>query len=107
MPAVPNRDPWSIAAVVAIDAILAVLATYAGLRGFDVCFKSAPNPATIVWSAHIAMFWRLGVGVYVAGLVAVMAFLLARRDLALAVRVTSVLVPVVGAMIAIQGAFLP
>jgi len=101
------RNLRPLLAVVAIDALLSVVATYAFLRAYDVLFKSEPNPATIVWSAHIAMFWRLGVGVYVAGMVVVMAFLLARRNLALAVRVTSVLVPIVGAMIAIQGAFLP
>jgi hypothetical protein len=101
------RNLRPLLAVVAIDALLSIVATYAFLRSYDVLFKNEPNPATILWSAHIAMFWRLGVGVYVAGMVVVMAFLLARRNLALAVRVTSVLVPIVGAMIAIQGAFLP
>jgi hypothetical protein len=101
------RNLRPIVAVVAIDALLSVVATYAILRAYSVFFTREPNPATIVWSAHIAMFWRLGVGVYVAGMVAVMALLLARRNLALAVRVTAVLVPIVGAMIAVQGALLP
>jgi hypothetical protein len=96
-----------IVAVVAVDAILAVVATYAALRAFDVCFRSEPNPATVVWSAHIAMFWRLGVGLYVAGPAALIAFGAARRNLRAVVRATAILVPVVGAAIAIQGALLP
>ena len=93
--------------MVVIDALLSIVATYAILRAYDVFFIREPNPATIVWSAHIAMFWRLGVGVYVAGMVAVMALLLSRRNLALAVGLTATLVPIVGAMIAVQGALLP
>jgi hypothetical protein len=93
--------------VVAANAILAIVATYALQRTYDVLFRSEPNPATIVWSAHIAMFWRLGIGVYVAGPVALMTFMAARRDLARTTRVTAALVPLVGGLIAIQGAFLP
>ena len=90
-----------------MDAILSVVATYAVLRAYDVFFRNEPNPATIVWSAHIAMFWRLGVGLYVAGMTAVLAYMMASKDLPLATRVTAALVPVVGAMIAVQGALLP
>jgi len=96
-----------MAALMAINAILTVVATYAGLRAYEAFFKSEPNPALVIWSAHIAMFWRLGIGGYTAGLVTVLVFTLASRSFSLATRVTAVLVPVVGAMIAIQGAFLP
>lgn len=96
-----------MAVIVALNAILTVVATYALLRGYDVLFKNEPNPATIIWSAKIAMFWRLGIGTYVAGMTAVMTLLFARRNLALATRVTAALVPIVGALIALQGAFLP
>ena len=90
-----------------IDALLAVIATYAVLRGYDVLFRAEANPATVIWSARIAMFWRLGVGVYVAGPAALMAWLAASRNLPLTTRVTAALVPIVGALIAIQGGFLP
>jgi hypothetical protein len=95
--------------VVTANAILAVVATYAALRGFAVLFEKEADPAGVVWSpsAHIAMFWRLGIGVYVGGMLSMLVFMLARRDFALAVRVTGVLVPVVGALIAIQGVLLP
>jgi hypothetical protein len=102
---VPKNFPvWALTVV---NGLLAIVAMYAFLRGYDVLFKREANPATIVWSARIAMFWRLGIGAYVAGPVALLAFLAARRNLPLTTRVTAVLVPAVGALIAIQGAFLP
>jgi hypothetical protein len=104
-PAVPRKLPPLILAF--LNALLAVVATYAVLRGYDVLFKSEPNPATIIWSARIAMFWRLGVGIYVAGPAAIIAWLAASRNLPLTTRVTAALVPIVGALIAVQGGFLP
>ena len=101
------RKHLPTAFVVIVSAVLAVIVTYAGLRAYDVAFKDEPDPATVVPSAHVAMFWRLGVGVYVAGIVATLVFLLARGNLAATTRVTVALVPIVGAMIAIQGLFLP
>jgi hypothetical protein len=96
-----------VVAVTAVNALLAVVATYAVIRGYDVLFGSEPNPATVVWSTRVAMFWRLGIGVYVAGMVAILAFVAARRDLAVTTRVTASLVPIVGALLAIQAVFLP
>ena len=101
------RRDLPTAFVVLVNAVLAVIVTYAALRAYDVVFKSEPDPATVVPSAHIAMFWRLGVGFYVAGIVAMLVILLARANLAATTRVTAALVPIVGAMIAIQAAFLP
>jgi hypothetical protein len=97
--------PVLIASVAA--ALLSVPATYAVLRAYDVLFRSEPNPATIVWSAHIAMFWRLGVGGYVAGMVGSLAWLAASHDLARTTRALTVVVFVVGAMIGIQGLLMP
>lgn len=90
-----------------LAAILSIPATYATLRAYDVLFRKEPNPATIVWSAHIAMFWRLGVGVYVAGMVAVLAYMAARANLARTVRVLGTTVVVVAAMIGLQGLLMP
>jgi hypothetical protein len=91
----------------AVTAVLSVPATYAVLRAYEVLFKSEPNPATIVWSPHIAMFWRLTAAVYVAGMVAPLAYIAARRDLARTTRALEVSVFVVGAMIGVQGLFMP
>ena len=96
-----------VATLVLIDALLIVIATYAALRGYDVMFRNEPSPATIIWSAKIAMLWRLGVGLYVAAMLSVPLTILVARDLAKAVRATAFAVPLVGAMIALQGAFFP
>jgi hypothetical protein len=93
--------------VAALAALLSVPLTYAALRGYDVLFKSEPNPATVIWSARVAMFWRLGVAAYVAGMVAPLAYGLAQRDLARMVRALPVLGAVAAALLALQGALLP
>jgi hypothetical protein len=102
---VRTRPAVWIASVVA--ALLSMPATYAVLRAHDVVWNREANPAKVVWSPHIAMFWRLGVGVYVAGMVATLAYAAARRDLARTTRVLCASVFVVGAMIGLQGLFMP
>ena len=96
-----------IAAIVAANALLAVVVTYAVLRAYDVLFKSEPNPATVIVSAKIAMFWRLGVGAYVAGMIAFVVYFAARKNLGLTTRVTAHLVTIAFAIVALQGVFLP
>jgi hypothetical protein len=102
---VRTPPPVWIATVVAT--LLSMPATYALLRAYDVLFRSEPNPAKIVWTPHIAMFWRLGVGVYVAGMVAPLVYMAARRDLTRTTQLLSVSVLVVGAMIGLQGLLMP
>ena len=102
----PGSRRLAVAAALAA-ALLSVPATYAALRGYDVLFKSEPDPATIIWSARIAMFWRLGVGAYVAGMLALPAYALARRDPARTLRLLCALVVPVGALLAAQAALLP
>ncbi len=99
--------PLDVALVVVVNALLSVVATYAVLRAYDVFFNREPNPATVMWSAHIAMFWRLGIGAYLGGMAAIVSSILARRNIDRAMRFTAALVPIVGALIAFQGAFLP
>ncbi|MGO8993042.1 MAG: hypothetical protein ACLQVI_06925 [Polyangiaceae bacterium] len=100
-----TQPPVWIATVV--SALLSVPATYAALRAYEVVFKREPNPANIVWTPHIAMFWRLTAAGYVAGMVATLAYVAARRDLARTTRVLCASVFVVGAMIGIQGLLMP
>ncbi len=98
--------PSLVATVLA--AVLAIPATYAVLRAYDLLFRGPePNPANIVWSAHIAMFWRLAVGAYVAGMVAPVAYAAARKDQARTMRVLSGCVVVVAALIGLQGLLMP
>lgn len=87
---------------------LVVTGTYSIQRAHDVLLGGRePNPATIVWSAHIAMFWRLSVGAYVAGMTAPLVYLAARKDLARTVRVLSVAVVVVAGANLVQGLLMP
>jgi hypothetical protein len=88
-------------------AVLSMPATYATLRAYEVLFKREPNPALVVWSAHIAVFWRVGIAGYVAGMVAAFAYLAARRDLPRFTRFLCTCVFVVGAMIGVQGLLMP
>ncbi len=91
----------------ALAILLAIPATYALLRTYDVLFRHEPNPATVVWSVHIAMFWRLAIGAYAAGMVAPLVFVAARRNFEGTLKVLYVLVFVVASIAALQGLFLP
>jgi hypothetical protein len=97
--------PAATAAAIAV--LLTVPATYALLRTYDVLFRSEPNPATVAWSTHIAMFWRLAVATFVAGMVALPAYAAARRNLVRTMGALYVLTLVAAAMIAGQGIALP
>jgi hypothetical protein len=91
----------------AVAALLSIPVTYAVARGYEVLFLSEPNPATVVWSPHIALFWRLAIASYVAGLVAPMAYLAARRDIVKTSRVLGTTLLVVGVLAGIQGLLVP
>jgi len=102
-----KRSRLPLLVATSIAALLSIPASYAALRAYDVLFKNEPNPATIAWSPHIAMFWRLAVGTYVAGMIAPLAWVAARRDLARTLKALEILVVVVAAWIGVQGLFLP
>lgn len=101
------RDGPALVAITGINALLVVIATYAVLRVYDVLFNNEPNPATVMWSARIAMFWRLGIGAYAALLAAPMIWMVGRvhfdRTVAFTLRFFSIVV----VAIAIQGIFFP
>ena len=88
-------------------AILTVPAVYAVARAYDVLFVAEPNPAVISPSTQIAMFWRVWLGVYLAPVVGIGAYEIARRDLARGARVLEAAVIAVAALAGIQGLFLP
>lgn len=96
-------------AATAIAVVLCIPAAYAGLRAYDVLFREEPDPATVVWSwsAHIAMFWRLAIGAYMATTIAPAAFWAARRRPAWTAKALGVSLVVASAMIVVQGVFLP
>jgi len=99
---------WAKRAVpTAMAVILFVVATYAVLRAYEAVFKGTPNPALVIGSSKIAMFWRLGVGGYVAGMVAVLVFFATARRFDLTLKAVALALPIVAALITIQGIFLP
>lgn len=101
------RDERAIWIVTILTGLISVPATYAFLRAYEVLAFTEPNPARIVWTPHIAVFWRIGIAAYVAGMVAPLAYLAARRDVAKVSRVLYPSLLVAGAMIAVQGIFMP
>ena len=107
----PSRPPAStraVGAAVLVAAALAVPGTYAVLRTLQVLFGGPePNPATIVWSPHIAMFWRLAIGAYVAGMASPLVYFAARKDLARTVRGLGVAATAVAVVALAQGLLLP
>lgn len=87
---------WTPRAVTtSIAAIVSMMGTYAVLRAFEALFKSEPNPATVIGSERIAMFWRLEVGCLVAGATATLVFVLSGRWLVAATRLVAFAVPTV------------
>ena len=94
-------------ALSAVAAVLSTVATYALLRAHDVLFKPQQNPATMVATAHIPMFWRLGVGAYLGGAVALLVFFATAQRMSLVAKVVAAAFPIVAAAIAVQGLFLP
>ena len=93
--------------VALLAGLLTVPATYALLRAYDVIYRHEANPATIIFSAKIAMFWRLGVGGYAGGMVAFAVFFLAGLNMNRTVRGLSFASMVVADMVAIQSLLMP
>ena len=89
--------------------MLALVLTYAGTRAYDALFGAEPNPATVLYmyGGHIAMFWRVTVGAYVGGGVAILAAFLARTRSEAVTRVLLRAVPIVAVLAAAQAILLP
>jgi hypothetical protein len=90
-----------------VGAVLVVPTAYAALRGYDALFTAEANPATVVTSLRIAMYWRIAVGAYLGGMAAPLVHLAARRDLLRTLRALQVAVLVAGALLFAQGTLLP
>lgn len=93
----------------ALAFFLAVTATYATLRGYDVLFGSEANPATVMYAygGRIAMFWRATIAAYVGGAVALLIGWLARTREAQVTRALVRAVPFVAAFAGAQAVLLP
>ena len=100
-----SRKPALTVAIAA--SFLALTLTYALARVVQDHVAPDPDPALVVWSTRIGMYWRLAIGGYVGAIVAPLAYVWARRDLVTATRVLALAVPLVALGLAAQGAFVP
>jgi hypothetical protein len=100
----PSFAPLALAAVAVL---LTIPLVYGALRAWDVMSGPGMNPATAPVSVHIAMFWRLSVAAYAAGMVAPLAYLAARRALRRTLDVLSALTVAVAVLVLVQGTLLP
>lgn len=91
----------------AILSLALVVFLYAVVRVIQGVLFPEPNPALVVWSVRIGMFWRIGVVVYASLLVAPLAFRWARRDLLGACRGALWGVSAAALAIALQAAVFP
>jgi hypothetical protein len=94
-------------AIAAVGGLLVVPPTYAFLRAYDVLFKQEAEPASDMWSLHVAMFWRLAVSSYLAVLVASLLYLAASRDLPLTTKALGRCVFIAAATIGAQAILWP
>lgn len=90
-----------------IAAILAIVTTYAVLRGYEVLFKAEPNPATEIYAPRIPMFWRLLIGAYVGAMVSVGVFAASSKHFDRTMEILEKAAPFVAGLIALQGLLLP
>jgi hypothetical protein len=86
---------------------LAIPFVYAVARLIQARIAPEPDPALVVWSTRIGMYWRIAIGGYAGALVAPMAYAWARRDLDGATGALVVAVPVTALAIALQAVFVP
>jgi hypothetical protein len=103
-----NAPAFAVVAT-AIAVVLCIPAVYAALRAYDVLFRDEPDPATVIWSwsGHVAMFWRLAIGGYMAATIAPAAYWAARRHPAFAAKALGVLLFVASSLLVVQGVLLP
>lgn len=101
------RKELPAVALALVAGLLAIPATYAALRAWEVLTGPDPGPAIGVWTPAIALFRRAGVAAYVAGMVAPGAYVVARRGTASAARVLAHGAVVVAVLGAAQAILLP
>ena len=94
-------------AVAAMAAVLAVPLIYALARIVQDRVSPEPDPALVIWSTRIGMYWRLAIGGYVGAMVAPLAYAWAKRDIDRAARAILVAVPTIAVLIAAQGVLFP
>jgi hypothetical protein len=80
---------------------------YAVVRAIQFFVYPAPNPVTLVWSAHAGFFWRCWTCAYAGGIAAFVAFVAGRGRSERVVRGLPQAVAIAAILLALQTAFFP
>ena len=103
-----SGEGWRVRGGLAVAAgCSAAMGLYAIVRVGQKLVFDEPDPALVIWSEHAGFFWRTWTVIYVGGMAALLAWMLAGRD---APRVASTVVralPIAAAMLAAQAILVP
>lgn len=93
--------------VATLAALLAIPLAYAIARVVQDRVAPEPDPALVIWSTRVGLYWRIAIGAYAGAIVAPLAYAWARRDVERASAALVVAAPVIALAIAAQGLFVP
>lgn len=103
-----TRLPRAIPLGIACATFSATIAlVYAVIRVVQFFFYPEPDPALVVWSPHVAMFWRFWIGVYIGGPLGLGAFVFATSAPERAARWLVRFVTASAVAISLQGLLVP
>lgn len=102
-----SRPSVARVAVASIAGVLAIALAYAALRLGSLALGNEPDPALVMWASHNAMFWRLAMGAYAGGVVALLVHLAAGVRLEATARLVLRAVVPVAVLVAAQGILFP
>ena len=106
--AAPAALSMSVSAAIASALVLPTLVlVYAAVRVLQAWLYPEPDPATVIWSTRIGLFWRLGLCGYVGLMLLPLGLRWARRDPVGAARTVAWLVPVSAVALALQAGWVP
>jgi hypothetical protein len=88
-------------------ALQAAVVAYAVLRLVQARLYPEPDPALVSWTTRIGLFWRMGLSVFVATMLAPLGARWVARDLAGALRAACWLAPLAGALLGLQALLVP
>jgi hypothetical protein len=95
------------AAVVAALLVALMVASYGVIRVIQARLFPEPNPALVVWSTRIGLFWRMGLVAYLALVLSPLALWWARRDLTGASSAAAWAIPAAALIICAQTILVP
>ncbi len=101
----PTRN--HVALVTTCLALHVAVLAYAVLRLVQAWLYPEPDPALVSWVTRIGLFWRMGLSLFIAALLAPLGARWATRDLAAALRSACWLAPLAAVVLGLQSLFFP